>query len=832
MEENENKKPDETEGQKPEDNVTLTPEEEKEGKKNKVAAFFAPKRNKIIVGVSAAALIALIIGLSVGLSKCGSGDGGTITSDSSSGSKVSSDEGSSNSKGNEDSSDSKSEDNSNKITSKAFTSALKLDGDKFTVSIVENKEGGSSTKRIKNGTAIHITQNSGTTSSQEAYYTVEGTGSEAKYYSYDKDSSGTWIKSEDVSKNYVAYSSYDANKEAFDDKLTYAGLTFDETKGGYTTSYTTDDGVSVSGEFYFKNSRLTKAIKTKSGGSETYIFSDTAVDIALPANVHTHSYSTAGKLDLNSANGDYVVSCTCGKTMSRARLDADTYDSVLYGYYPQTRISNEATITSLEALTAESNGWYKLGDAYYAKVAAGDTKRKFKDGTTITSGKEYWYRCDPIEWKVLTSEAGKHTLVSSLLLEAYRYDESSNNYKDSEIRKWINGTFYNTAFSFGDSRIEVTEVDNSDASVDEPSSYVCENTNDKVYLLSYQDCENTSYFADSAARQCQVTDYARASGANFNDDNNCGEYWTRSPSSTGEGYALYVVANGNESAITVSDWGKCVRPVITVKVPVASDHQHKAPNGGSLDLNGDKAMFRGECSSCGNTFTREYASTDKLTSVLYGYYPQTHVSDATTIASLNALTSAESNGWYLLDGTYYAKVAAATPYGDSYSFSDGTTIGNSSYWFKAEAVEWKVVSSSDGQHSLVSSLILDNQVFHSVRAVNTNTYANCDLRTWLTGTFYNAVFSNGGSYLQAYTSGGLNDKVYLNSSGDQCKVSDYAKAIGARLATGTDYGDYWTTALSAYTSYMATIACGDGGYNYRDVNMKYGVRPAITVKIS
>ena len=263
-----------------------------------------------------------------------------------------------------------------------------------------------------------------------------------------------------------------------------------------------------------------------------------------------------------------------------------------------------------------------------------------------------------------------------------------------------------------------------------------------------------------------------------------------------------------------------------------SVHVHTVASG-SLDLNGTTPKIKGTCSVCHKEeVTKDYEATDTASVIAYGYYPQTHVTDATTIASLNALPSAGSNGWYLLDGTYYAKVANATPYGDGYSFSDGTTIGNACYWFKVEPVEWKVVSSSDGQYSLVSSLILDNQVFHSTKAVNTNVYANSDLRTWLNGTFYNAVFSNGGSYLQAYTSGGLDDKVYLNSSGDQCKVSDYAKAIGARLATGTDYGDYWTTALSAYTSYMATIACGDGGYNYRDVNMKYGVRPAITVKIS
>ena len=53
--------------------------------------------------------------------------------------------------------------------------------------------------------------------------------------------------------------------------------------------------------------------------------------------------------------------------------------------------------------------------------------------------------------------------VSEKFLDLVEYDDNSNNYKNSSIRKWLNGGFLNKAFS-DDSLIVTTEVDNSTAS--------------------------------------------------------------------------------------------------------------------------------------------------------------------------------------------------------------------------------------------------------------------------------------------------------------------------------------------------------------------------------
>lgn len=95
---------------------------------------------------------------------------------------------------------------------------------------------------------------------------------------------------------------------------------------------------------------------------------------------------------------------------------------------------------------------------------------------------------------------GKPMYVSEKFLDLVEYDDNSNNYKNSSIRKWLNGGFLNKAFS-DDSLIATTEVKNFTASTCQNTNpYVCENTNDKIFLLSRQDMLNEDYFTDKDSR--------------------------------------------------------------------------------------------------------------------------------------------------------------------------------------------------------------------------------------------------------------------------------------------------------------------------------------------
>ena len=267
--------------------------------------------------------------------------------------------------------------------------------------------------------------------------------------------------------------------------------------------------------------------------------------------------------------------------------------SLTYGLYPQTHVSEETekpTVDSLNAMTAaeaEGNGWYLLDGEYYAKAAANpyDSGYKFDDGTTISSGTTYWFRCEPIKWDILKTEEGSYFLLSDRLLDAHRYNEDytgkkngyyANSYENSEIRAWLNGTFYNSAFALDSSLVMETEVDNSASTTYSSSnSYACDATKDKVFLPSYQDYKNadygfsTSYSDYDAARQCKTTDWARANYAWSSTSSsyyNNGYYWTRSPDPSDSYCVSYVYYDGFlGSGFSVGFSCHAVRPCIALQ---------------------------------------------------------------------------------------------------------------------------------------------------------------------------------------------------------------------------------------------------------------------------
>ena len=250
-------------------------------------------------------------------------------------------------------------------------------------------------------------------------------------------------------------------------------------------------------------------------------------------------------------------------------------NTLTYGLYPQTHVNDTNTIAALNLLTtAESNGWYLYNNEYYAKKKANPyrTSYTFSDGTTIVKNTEYWFKCEPIEWKILTSSNGSYSLVSTVLLDAHLYDSYSNNYSNSNIKGWLNGDFLNTAFNLGSSYIQMTTVDNSASTTDSSSNtYACANTEDKVYLLSYKDYLNADYgFTNSTSktptRTCKPTDYALANSCY--QDNGNGLYWTRSPYSKNSYNAWFVNAGGNliYSGYSLSTASHGVRPAITIKL--------------------------------------------------------------------------------------------------------------------------------------------------------------------------------------------------------------------------------------------------------------------------
>lgn len=164
------------------------------------------------------------------------------------------------------------------------------------------------------------------------------------------------------------------------------------------------------------------------------------------------------------------------------------------GEYPQRKVTDESLISILSQITrTDSRGYVTYDETKYLKT----------DGGHVA-----YYQVEPIQWRWLdTKDDGKPMYVSEKCLEEPAFGAREKNYKDSSIRKWLNGDFLKRAFS-DDSLIATTLVDNSIASTGEKyNPYVCENTNDRIFLLSRQEMLNEDYFADNESRVCYGTGY-------------------------------------------------------------------------------------------------------------------------------------------------------------------------------------------------------------------------------------------------------------------------------------------------------------------------------------
>ena len=235
-------------------------------------------------------------------------------------------------------------------------------------------------------------------------------------------------------------------------------------------------------------------------------------------------------------------------------------DTVTFGLYPQTLVKDSEVLAALNSGSISANGnlYYCYNGVYYAQAVAnpafsassssGDEGNisqatsqnyKFSDGVTeIEKGKTYWFKCERISWRVLATGEGTYSLVSEKVLDGSLYDADSNNYKESDLRHWLNNSFLSAAFSFGASdRLKLTAVDNSAASTGVSSNpYYCEDTEDRVFLASYKeifDGSATSLYPNMSDRQSVATDYARAVGvdcSSYPDQYSyAATYWTRSP---------------------------------------------------------------------------------------------------------------------------------------------------------------------------------------------------------------------------------------------------------------------------------------------------------------
>ena len=257
-----------------------------------------------------------------------------------------------------------------------------------------------------------------------------------------------------------------------------------------------------------------------------------------------------------------------------------------FGDWPQTIMDGDVTVGS-ETL-----------------VRGGFTYHVGSDGNYYVKHNTSYYKVEPIVWRVLTNnylvpsedgtkiESGNALLLAEKILIGgipYYVDSSNrtigsatvyaNNYKYSTIRAWLNGLdvvksdsendstykdkgFLQTAFTPDAQKniIAETTVDNSAASttdagqkLTQATKYACDDTKDKIFLLSEQEATTKEYgFGEYSAsgqgntRIRVTTDYAEATRA-YQDGTTGygGRWWLRSPPYNSGNSVRYIIVDGH-----------------------------------------------------------------------------------------------------------------------------------------------------------------------------------------------------------------------------------------------------------------------------------------------
>jgi len=307
----------------------------------------------------------------------------------------------------------------------------------------------------------------------------------------------------------------------------------------------------------------------------------------------TISYTYGGKTKSVTLPQTYYIAASDALTQKPVKLTnypgkggtSGTYYK--FGDFPQRIAVNQKE--SYYTTEPIYNNWYLGNDGYFYEKCNADIYTSTtwtpdltcSDDTVLTNKTDYYFKVEPIIWRVLTSNynnSNKYLLLSENALtgnikyyDPYTYacptrrtinNESVelNNYMYSQIRAYLNGKYENgdtqekkyadngflqNAFTTSaQNLIADTTVDNSQRSTNPDNnanyfnngvnSFYCDNTNDKIFLLSMQEVTKSDYgfnqdcTASDSSRVYPVTDYAKAHYTLQLTDKGCGWY-LRSP---------------------------------------------------------------------------------------------------------------------------------------------------------------------------------------------------------------------------------------------------------------------------------------------------------------
>jgi len=559
--------------------------------------------------------------------------------------------------------------------------------------------------------------------------------------------------------------------------------------------------------------------------NELYAALDAAAPDAVPVREIAHKQQTAAKTEAtvlnhsspgqaNASVEDSGVSMKTSemkaqKGLSKVLVIATICVAVIFGYFIMSGRKNPAVSkpaasqTEITSQSATSNspmptGFTEVGelkDLNTASVGDHVIFGSFEQDNTMANGKE------PIEWLVLVKDENRILVISRYALDCQQYNTSRTEitWETSSLRKWLNETFLNAAFS----KEEQARIPSVTVIADKNPRYSANpgnDTTDQVFLLSILEAEE--YFSSAEVRKCAPTDYAMDRGVGTSDSEKvdgraaCFYWWLRSPGKY-QDYAAIVFTDGSLGNYhTRVDYGDgAVRP--------------------ALWINQESDTFKNP---------EEESEQDNI--------PLSDIASST-------VKETDSN----------LKIGSTVTFG---SYEQDNNVENGT-----EPIEWLVLAKDENRILIISRYALDCQQYNTSR--KNVTWETCSLRKWLNETFFNVAFSkeeqeripNVTVSTDKNTSSGKNsgnsttDQVFLLSILEaknyfssaevrKCAPTDYAVAQGVRTSdsykvNGRTACWWWLRSLgkdqiSAASVYVSGSIYDSG--NYFDVS-SIAVRPAL-----
>ena len=173
---------------------------------------------------------------------------------------------------------------------------------------------------------------------------------------------------------------------------------------------------------------------------------------------------------------------------------------------------------------------------------------------------------ESIEWIVLEEKDGQCLLLSRCGLDTMAFhtgDGEEAGWEKCTLRAWLNNDFLQNAFNAEEqAAIRVTHVENGSGQGDSFSTDGGPDTEDRIFLLSYQEAFG-KYFDSDTDRLCAPAETAVAHGVLRDVSLGC-NWWLRSPAGSDRSNAQLVGHDGLSFFSNIHFCESAVRPALWV----------------------------------------------------------------------------------------------------------------------------------------------------------------------------------------------------------------------------------------------------------------------------